>query len=94
MYGVKITVESVKGTCVAGLKKGDSWIINMEEGALKMGDFTGCCPELLGPILPDCFVMAFEGKLPWEVNGKAKSCCPDPKNVVEVSIERIPEIKK
>jgi uncharacterized repeat protein (TIGR04076 family) len=93
MYGVKITVESIGAVpCGAGLKVGDSWSINARNGSLVMEDFKGCCPELLNTVLPHCLVMALDGKMSWEIDGKCTSCCPDPNSMVVVSMERIPEI--
>lgn len=94
MYGVKITVESIRGAqpCGAGIKIGDTWTINAKNGNLVMEDFKGCCPELLSSILSHCMVMALDGKMDWEIEGKSTSCCPDPNSLVVVSMERIPEL--
>lgn len=94
MYGVKITVESVGPVpCGSGLKVGDNWSINAKNGSLVMEDFSGCCPELLNTVLPHCLVMALDGRMSWEIDGKCTSCCPDPNSMVVVSMERIPELK-
>ncbi|MEI7885304.1 MAG: TIGR04076 family protein [Clostridia bacterium] len=91
MHGVKITVVSVGETpCGSGIKVGDSWQINCNGESLRMSDFQGACPELINTILPQCLIMAYEGKLAWEKDGKATSCCPDPASQVIVSYERIP----
>lgn len=93
MYGVRITVEEIKGHCQANVKVGDSWTINAIDGALVMDDFKGCCPELLASILPNCFVMANDGSFSWEdEDGSVTSACPDPNNAVKVRVERIEEV--
>ena len=94
MYGVKISVVSIGGSpCGSGLKVGDSWTINAKNGSLVMDDFKGCCPELLNSVLPGCLIMAFDGNMSWEKDGKATTCCPDPNSMVVVSTERVPEIE-
>ena len=91
MYGVKITVVSVgEKPCGSGVKVGDSWEIGCNGNNLNMSDFTGACPELVNTVLPQCLIMAYDGKLAWEKDGKATSCCPDPDSQVVVSYERIP----
>lgn len=93
MKGIKITVESIKGHCGAGMQPGDTFVIEGHKDNLVMGNFKGFCPELLAAILPPCFIMAYEGSLPWEEEGAVISSCPDPNNLLKVKIERIPKVE-
>ena len=91
-FGVEITVESIFQPCGAGHQVGDRCRIRNVDGALKMEDFDGWCPELVQAVLPASFAMIHGGSMPWEDReGKVRSACPDGACRVIAAIRRIPQ---
>jgi uncharacterized repeat protein (TIGR04076 family) len=86
-HSVRVTVESIAGSCSAGLKPGDSFLIR-DEGCMKLEGSDGFCPELLFVTFPTCMAFAAGGDLRWEVDGAATVACPDPEARVVARIER------
>ncbi len=76
----KIKIEIVKilerGKCPLGLKVGDSWEI--EDAFLPQG----MCAWAFHSLFPFIVTLRFGGDLPWESEGEAFACCPDPNNPV------------
>jgi uncharacterized repeat protein (TIGR04076 family) len=81
LYNVKVTVTEVKN-CSSGLKVGDSFQINAENG-IKIKGCDGWCPEAVQTVIPPCMIMMHGGTLPWEDEyARATSHCPDPGGIV------------
>jgi uncharacterized repeat protein (TIGR04076 family) len=83
MYDVEITVVSQKGTCGAGHKVGDKWIITNTTPA-------GICLSVY-PCIESCIdVLKYGGTFPWsEDPDKSRAVCPDPGNPVVFELRRI-----
>lgn len=83
-YWVKIKVLEVKGDCGAGHSVGEEWVVQR---------FTpdGFCGSAYCSIYPDLKVLVFDGKIPWERDGKVRVCCSDCKNTVTFGLEKIKE---
>ncbi len=82
-YEVAANVISQKGTCAAGHKVGDKFMI---------ADKTppGMCAWAFYTLFPCISVLQFGGSFPWEENGdKATVACPDPVNPVVFDLERV-----
>ncbi len=75
---VEIEVVELKKDrkCPLGLKKGQRWMVN---SALVPKGFCGWAYHSLFPFLQ---VLRFGGRFPWEEEGEATVCCPDPVNTV------------
>ena len=81
-YKVMARVVSQKGTCAAGHKVGDEFVV---------GDCTpaGMCSWAFYAIFPFAMVLQFGGSFPWEDNpGKAVVACPDSQNPVVFELRR------
>jgi uncharacterized repeat protein (TIGR04076 family) len=88
-HSVKVTVDSVAGSCAAGMKPGTSYIIR-DAGCMRLEGVDGVCPELLFVTFPTCMAFAAGGNLRWENDhGEALVACPDPEARVVVRISRI-----
>lgn len=85
---VKVTVESIAGTCSAGIKPGDSFIVR-DKGCMVLEGADGFCPELLFVTFPTCMTFAAGGSVRWEKDGAATVACPDPEARVVAKIERL-----
>jgi uncharacterized repeat protein (TIGR04076 family) len=82
MYSLKARVISQDGTCEAGHKVGDEFII---------GDHTpsGMCSWAFSAIFPFAQVLQFGGALPWEEDPDLTTvACPDPENPVVWQLRR------
>jgi len=83
-YKVAVKVVSQKGTCSAGHKVGDEWVIE--------GDHTpaGLCLYALHSIFPFVTPMLFGAEFPWEPNPDVTTvACPDPANPVVFELRRV-----
>jgi len=75
-------VISQKGSCEAGHKVGDRFVI----GQATPG---GLCSWAFYSLFPFAEVLQFGGSLPWEKDGeKATVACPDPDNPVVFELRR------
>ncbi len=78
--GRPVTVEVVRidgtGSCSTGHTVGDVWRV---DSALAP---SGLCGWAYGSMLPFLQTLRFGGSFPWEENGEAVVCCPDPDNPV------------
>ena len=84
MKGVIAKVISQKGTCAAGHKVGDEFII---------GEMTpsGVCTWAFYTLFPFAEVLQFGGSFPWEEDAnKTTVACPDPGNPVVFELRRVP----
>jgi len=82
MDGVIARVVSQKGTCEAGHRVGDEFVI---------GDHTppGMCAWAFYTLFPFASVLQFGGTFPWESDpDKATVACPDPANPVVFELRR------
>jgi len=85
-YRIKITVDSVAGTCPLGNKPGKEFIIERTTPA-------GMCLGALGSIYSAIQVLRFGGSFPWEKDPNvAYFGCPDHINRVVYKIERAGEV--
>jgi uncharacterized repeat protein (TIGR04076 family) len=76
-------VISQKGTCEAGHKVGDEFVI---------GQITppGMCSWAFYTLFPFAEVLQFNGAFPWEADpGKTTVACPDPGNPVIFELRRV-----
>ena len=76
------SVISQKGTCAAGHKVGDEFIIGEEIPP-------GLCPWAFHSIFPAAAVLQFGGSFPWENNpDRTTVACSDPENPVVFELRR------
>ena len=70
-------MRTEKGTCEAGHKVGDEFIIDPVRTP------AGMCPWALCALFPFAETLQFGGTFPWEKTpGTARVACPDPDNPV------------
>ncbi len=83
---IEVKVASVKGTCGAGHKAGDTARITRQgvEGKI--------CIHALYSMLPAAFAMMYEARFPWLSDPDVKThACPDAANPVVFEIRRVHE---
>ena len=82
-YKVKVKVISQKGTCEAGHKVGDEWVVGEKTPP-------GLCIFAFNSLLPSIMPLMFGGSFPWEKDAdKTTAACPDPGNPVVFEISRV-----
>ena len=84
-YKVSIKVVSQKGSCEAGHKVGDQWIV---------GDKTpeGLCAFAFNALMPAITPLMYGAAYPWEKDpDKTTVACPDGQNPVLFELRRLPE---
>lgn len=84
MADVIAKVISQKGTCSAGHKVGDEFVI---------GDGTpsGLCSWAFYTLFPFATVLQFGGSFPWEKDADSTTvACPDPGSPVVFELRRVP----
>jgi uncharacterized repeat protein (TIGR04076 family) len=82
-YDINVKVISCKGTCSAGHKIGDEFIIGQ-----KTPD--NMCSWAFYSVFPIISVLQFKGVFPWEKDpDRATVCCLDPDNTVVFELKRI-----
>ena len=82
-YDVRVRVISQKGTCGAGHKVGDEWVI-----ASKTPE--GICLSAFNALLPNLRVLRFGGSFPWGNNPDVSTlACPDAENPVVFELRRV-----
>ena len=82
MGGVIARVISQKGTCAAGHRVGDEFVIGQQTTA-------GLCSWAFYALFPFVEVLQFGGAFPWESQpGRATVACPDPENPVVFELRR------
>ena len=75
-------VISQKGTCVAGHKVGDEYVISDDTP-------TGMCAWAFYSLFPFATVLMYSGSFPWEIDpNKSTVACPDPNNPVVFELTR------
>ena len=81
-YNVRITLTSQLQKCPNGHRIGDQWLIERKTPS-------GLCLGAFGSLLPLVTALRFGGNFPWEKEGEATICCPDPKVANTFHIERV-----
>jgi uncharacterized repeat protein (TIGR04076 family) len=74
-YNVAVKVISQKGTCDAGHKVGDEWLLSSKTPE-------GICLTAFHALFPNARVLMFGGAFPWYRERIAIVACPDAKNPV------------
>ncbi|HEY32179.1 MAG TPA: TIGR04076 family protein [Dehalococcoidia bacterium] len=83
MYEVRAKVISQKGTCGAGHKVGDEWVIGYRTPE-------GICLSALNAMLPNALVLMFSGTFPWGSDPDSTTvACPDAANPVVFELRRV-----
>jgi len=84
-YKVNVRVISQKGTCEAGHKAGDEWLVGEKTPE-------GLCILALGSLLPFITALMFGASFPWEKDPDMTTvACPDAENPVVFELRRLPE---
>jgi uncharacterized repeat protein (TIGR04076 family) len=79
---VRVKVISQQGTCEAGHKVGDEWLVGEKTPE-------GLCIFAFGSLLPFMTPLMFGGAFPWEKDPDVTTvACPDPGNPVVFEISR------
>jgi len=82
-YDIAIKVISQKGTCDAGHKVGDEWVI-----AGKTPE--GICLSAFSVLYPSARALRFGGSFPWETDPDVTTAaCPDANNPVVFELRRL-----
>ncbi|HEY41556.1 MAG TPA: TIGR04076 family protein [Dehalococcoidia bacterium] len=82
-YDVKVKVISQKGTCGAGHKVGDEWVITGKTPE-------GICLSAFNALFPATRVLMFGGSFPWSSDSDvASAACPDAANPVVFELKRV-----
>ncbi len=83
-YDVVAKVISQKGTCNAGHKVGDEWVISYNKTP------EGMCLAAFYSLFPGVRVLMFGGAFPWASDPDTTNvACPDPKNPVVFELRRL-----
>lgn len=83
MSDIIAKVISQKGTCQAGHKVGDEFVMEEITPA-------GMCCGVYCAMFPFFFTLKFGGSFPWEKDpDKAMVACPDPDNPVVFELRRV-----
>jgi len=78
-------VISQKGSCDAGHKVGDEWIIENKTPE-------GICLSAFCALIPNVRTLRFGGSFPWEADPDATTvACPDANNPVVFELRRVRE---
>jgi uncharacterized repeat protein (TIGR04076 family) len=84
MSDVVAKIISKRGTCEAGHRVGDEFVIGQKTPP-------GLCSWAFYTLFPFAEVLQFGGSFPWEENpNKATVACPDPANPVIFELRREP----
>jgi uncharacterized repeat protein (TIGR04076 family) len=82
-YNVSIKVISQKGSCEAGHKVGDQWLVGEKTPG-------GMCLFAFSSLFPFITPLMYGGAFPWEKDpDKTTVACPDPDNPVVFEIRRV-----
>jgi uncharacterized repeat protein (TIGR04076 family) len=83
-YKIKIKVISQNGSCAAGHKVGDEWVIPAGKTP------EGICLPVFALLYPSIRTLTYGGEFPWETDKDATTaCCSDAVNPVVFEIKRI-----
>jgi uncharacterized repeat protein (TIGR04076 family) len=82
-YNVSIKVISQKGSCEAGHRVGDQWLVGEKTPE-------GICLFAFSSLFPFITPLMYGGAFPWEKDPDATTvACPDPDNPVVFEIRRV-----
>jgi len=82
-YNISIKVISQKGSCEAGHKVGDQWLVGEKTPG-------GMCLFAFSSLFPFITPLMYGGAFPWEKDpDKTTVACPDPDNPVVFEIRRV-----
>ena len=82
-YDIAVKVISQKGTCGAGHKVGDEWVIGSKTPE-------GICLSAFNVLLSNARVLRFGGSFPWENDPDVTTvACPDAQNPVVFELRRL-----
>lgn len=82
MADITVRVISQRGTCAAGHKVGDEFVIGDKTPA-------GMCSWAFYTLFPFAEVLEYGGAFPWEKDpNKTTVACPDPENPVVFELRR------
>ena len=80
---VRIKILNQKGTCAAGHKVGDEWVVGEKTPG-------GLCLFAFSALLPTITPLMFGSSFPWESEpGMTTTACPDPDNPVVFELRRV-----
>jgi uncharacterized repeat protein (TIGR04076 family) len=83
IYDIEVTVVSQKGTCGAGHKVGDRWVV----GHTTPG---GICLSAYPALQPTIDVLKYGGAFPWDKDPDvSQAVCPDSANPVVFQLKRV-----
>jgi uncharacterized repeat protein (TIGR04076 family) len=80
-YPVRVTLVSQLKKCPNGHSVGDQWVIERKTPG-------GMCLSAFNSLMPFVMTLRFGGNFPWERDGEATVCCPDPEVVNVFRLER------
>jgi uncharacterized repeat protein (TIGR04076 family) len=85
-YVIEIIVDSVKGKCPLGIKKGDRWLIDTSFTPSKF------CMNAFGNVFPVLRTFRYGGEHRWDIYDKdvTYAACPDFRNQVIYKLTRFP----
>ena len=82
-YKVSVKVISQQGTCEAGHKVGDRWLVGEKTPE-------GLCTFAFGSLLPFITPLMYGGSFPWEKDPDVTTvACPDADNPVVFELRRL-----
>lgn len=81
-HAVRITLASQLQGCPNGHRIGDEWLVEGKTPA-------GMCLSAFSSLAPFVMALRFGGDFPWESEGEATVCCPDPQVVNVFRIVRV-----
>jgi len=86
----RITVSKILegGTCPAGLKVGDEFILEDSRPPMTIPNF---CAWAFHEMFPILLTLKYGGRFPWEEKGNANYSCSDSKNPVVFHMEFVEE---
>lgn len=83
MADVIARVVSQKGTCQAGHKAGDEFVVGQTTPA-------GLCSWAFYTLFPFAEVLQFDGSFPWDADPRVTTVvCPDPANPVVFELKKV-----
>ena len=86
-YDIAVKVISQEGTCAAGHKVGDEWVISATEYRTP----GGICLSTFDLIFPYVTTLMYGGEIPWASKiTSTRLRCIDPGNPVVFEISRLP----
>jgi uncharacterized repeat protein (TIGR04076 family) len=85
IYKVRVRVISQKGSCEAGHKVGDEWLVGEKTPQ-------GLCTFAFASLFPFITPLMFGASFPWEKDPEVTTvACPDAENPVVFELRRLPE---